>query len=134
MNSFNQVTLLGNVGKEPEVKSTQSGQSVAKFSLATSTGGYKKPDGTEVKEVTQWHNIIVWGMEGLVKAIHKGHKVLVVGRIEYRSYQGADGQTKFVTEIIASNLSVLSRDGQAEQAPASPVSAPAPTDDDGLPF
>ena len=102
--SLNQVTLIGNVGKDPEIKEV-SGVKVATFSMATSTGGYKKEDGTEVPEKTQWHNIVAWrGLAALAeKAIKKGDKVTVLGSIIYRDYE-KDGQKHYVTDIVAYDM------------------------------
>lgn len=96
--SYNQVTLLGRVGKEPEIRSFQSGDRVANFSLATSESW--KKDG-EKKEKTTWHNIVVTN-QGLVKVIEsyvkKGDLLLIVGKLENRSYD-KNGETRYVTEV-----------------------------------
>ena len=86
--SINQVLLIGNVGKNSEVRTLENNVKVATFSLATSTGGYRKQDGTEVPEKTQWHNIVCWRSlaELVEKFIHKGDKVTIFGTINYREY------------------------------------------------
>ena len=79
--SINQVLLAGNVGKEPEVRTLDGGIKVATFSIATSTGGYKKQDGTDVPEKTQWHSIVAWRnlAEIAEKYVHKGDKIIIMG-------------------------------------------------------
>ena len=103
--SVNQVILIGNVGKEPEIRVFENGIKVATFSVATSTGGYKKQDGTDVPEKTSWHNIIAWrGLADISeKFVHKGDKLTVIGSISYREYE-KDGVKKFITDILASDL------------------------------
>lgn len=137
--SINEVLLFGNVGKDPEVRDV-NGTKVATFTLATSTGGYKKNDGTEVKEVTQWHNIVVWRKlaEVAEKFIKKGDKVIVKGSISYRSYDNQNGQKVYVTEIMASDISLTGRpqegahDGTTQ--PPTPDVPQSNDDSDNLPF
>lgn len=107
--SINQVTLVGHVGKEPDVKTISGDVRVASFSLATSSGGYKKADGTEVPEVTQWHNIVLWrGLADIAaRFVHKGDKLMIVGSIRYREYE-SDGVKKYATDIIADDLVLMS--------------------------
>lgn len=103
--SINQVLLIGNVGKDPDVKCLENDVKVATFSVATSTGGYKKQDGTEVPEKTQWHNIVAWrGMAEIAeKYIHKGDRITVLGTINYREYE-KDGIKRYVTDILAYDI------------------------------
>ena len=84
--SINQVILIGNVGKDPDVRTLDGGIKVATFSLATSTGGYKKQDGTDVPEKTQWHNIVCWrGLADVCeKFVRKGDRLTILGTIGYR--------------------------------------------------
>lgn len=101
--SINEVLLIGNAGKDPEIKQV-AGTEVAQFSLATSQGGYKKQDGTEVPEKTSWHNIVAWrGLATVSKYIHKGDKVVVKGMIDYREYE-KDGVKHYVTDIVATDI------------------------------
>lgn len=101
--SLNQVTLIGNVGKEPEIKEVGDTK-VATFSVATSTGGYKRADGSEVPEKTQWHSVVAWrGLAELAKNIKKGDKVVVLGSVSYRDYE-KDNQKHYVTDIIAYDI------------------------------
>lgn len=103
--SVNQCLIIGNCGKEPEIKVFENGVKAAVFSVATSTGGYKKQDGTEVPEKTQWHSIIAWrGLAEITeKYIHKGDKVTVFGTIQYREYE-KDGMKRYVTDILAYDI------------------------------
>lgn len=121
---LNQVTLIGRVGKDAEVKEIKSGVKVANFSLATSMGGYKKADGTEVPQSTQWHNIQCWqGLASLAeKAVKKGSIVSVVGMITYREYESKEGVKKTVTEISASDVIILS--GAQEKNEEKPQNTP----------
>jgi single-strand DNA-binding protein len=117
--SLNKVTLIGNLGQDPEVRSTTNGGRVANFSIATSRqwGG----QGGEKQEKTEWHRIVAWngkaGGSGLADIVEKyckkGDRVYVEGRIEYRSWQDKDGQTKYTTEIIANDLILLGGRGGA---------------------
>lgn len=107
MKSINEVLLFGNVGKDPEVRTLDNKSKVASFSLATSTGGYKKQDGTEVPERTQWHNISCWRSLADIaeKYIHKGDKIIVKGMITYDEV-GEGNNKKRYTEIVATDISL----------------------------
>lgn len=98
---FNQVTLIGNLGKDPEVRTLGSGDRVCNFSMATSESWKDKSSGDR-KERTQWHNIVIFN-DGLAKVceqyLKKGSKVMVQGQVEYRKYE-KDGQDRYVTEIV----------------------------------
>ena len=164
MPSLNKVLLIGNVGRDPEVRyldqgSAQGGQStkVATFTLAT-TDRYRDRSG-ELRENTEWHNLVLWRQlaDLAEKFIRKGSQIYVEGRIRTRSYNDQQGQKKFMTEIVADNVQLLGRrDGEgapiaapapAYQSPAAPAyqapapapayqapAAPAPAPDDDLPF
>ncbi len=116
--SLNKVTLIGNLGADPEVRSTNNGSRVATLSVATSrqwTG-----TGGEKQEKTDWHRVICWnnkGGSGLAdvceKYLKKGDKVYVEGRIEYRTWEDNNKQTRYVTEIIARELIMLGSRGAA---------------------
>lgn len=101
--------LIGNVGKEPEVKYYDSDQAVAQFSLATTERGYVLPNGTHVPDRTDWHNIVLWRdlAKFVERYVHKGDKLFIEGRIRYRYYDDKKGQRKYVTEIYAENLELL---------------------------
>jgi single-strand DNA-binding protein len=114
MNSLkNRVTLIGNLGQDPETKTTESGKKVTNFTLATDDG-YKNSDGQKVSETT-WHNIVAWnGLAEIAgKYLKKGRQVAVEGRIVYRTYEDKKGATKYITEIVLNDL-ILLRSGKEE--------------------
>lgn len=109
--SLNKVTLIGNVGSEPEVRTVQGGSKVAQFSLATSRN-WNDPSGAK-QEKTEWHRCVVWNTKfGTLadvaeKYVRKGEKLYVEGEIEYRQWQDKDGQTRYTTEIKVRELILL---------------------------
>jgi single-strand DNA-binding protein len=108
MNSLkNRVTLIGNLGQDPELKTTESGKKVTHFTLATNDG-FKNADGQKVNETT-WHNIVAWnGLADVAgRYLKKGKEVAVEGRIVYRSYEDKKGATKYITEIVLNDLILL---------------------------
>lgn len=107
--SLNKVMLIGNLGKDPELKVTPSGQPVARFSIAT-TETWKNPQG-EKQSKTEWHNVVVWGKQAEIaeKFLRKGKQVLVEGRIQYREYTDQAGVKKYVTEIRCDHFVMLGR-------------------------
>ena len=144
MNGFNKAILLGNLGADPEFRTTQSGQSVLKLRLATSETYLDR--NKERQERTSWHSITVWGKraEGLAKILSKGDRLFVEGRISYSSYDDKEGNKRYRTEIVASELILngsgggQSRGGGARSGVDSPDSAPvddaAEVDDSDIPF
>jgi single-strand DNA-binding protein len=113
MNSLtNRVTLIGNLGQDPETKTIEKGKRVTHFTLATKDG-YKNAEGQRVNETT-WHNIVAWnGLADIAdKFLKKGKEVAVEGRIVYRTYEDKNGVTKYITEIVLNDL-VLLRSGKA---------------------
>ena len=116
--SVNKVILLGNVGKDPEVRYLDSGIAVASFPLATTDRAYTLANGTQVPERTEWHNLVLWrGLaETAEKYVHKGDKLYVEGKIRTSSYDSA-GTTKYVTEIYVDSMEMLTPKGakQTEQ-------------------
>ncbi len=141
--SVNKVVLIGNLGKDPELRYAPSGAAVVNFSLATSEQ-WKDQEGNP-QEKTSWHNIVMWGKLAEIAAeyLKKGNKVYVEGRIQYRDYEGKDGNKRYVTEIVANDLVMLgSRQergesaggslGREEAAPGAPPSVSEEKDD--LPF
>ena len=112
MNSLkNRVILIGNLGQDPETRTTESGRKVANFTLATNDG-YKNSDGQKINETT-WHNIVAWnGLADIAgRFLKKGKEVAVEGRIAYRSYEDKKGSTKYITEIVLNDL-ILLRSGK----------------------
>src|SRR3982750_4590930 len=109
--SLNKVTLIGNLGNDPEVRSTTGGNRVANFSLATSRS-WNDASGTK-QEKTEWHRCVVWNSKSsqladiVERYVKKGDKLFVEGRIEYRQWQDKDGQTKYSTEINVRELIML---------------------------
>ena len=112
--SVNKVILIGNLGKDPEVKYTPSGTPVAKFSLATNER-YKDKSG-EWQDRTEWHNIVAWQRlaEIVGEYVKKGQKLYIEGRIQTRSWEDKDGQKKYMTEIVANDLVLLSGRGEGD--------------------
>lgn len=140
MKSVNRVTLLGNVGRDPEVKVLTGGNAVAEFSLATSKGGYTTKDGKELPQKTQWHRIKAFGAitSAIERYVKKGSTIYVEGRIEYSEYE-KNGEKRTMTEIILEDMSLLSQPQaapQPTQQSAFPQHQPmgAPQYNDGLPF
>jgi single-strand DNA-binding protein len=128
--SLNKAILIGNLGTDPEVRSTSNGSRVATLSLATSRQ-WKGQNG-EKQEKTEWHRVIAWNNKGsaladiVEKYCKKGDKVYVEGSIEYRSWQDREGQTRYTTEITARELILLSgRSEGSESFSASKVGAGA---------
>ncbi len=114
--SVNKVILLGNLGKDPEVRRLENGAVVASFSIATSEVYTDKASG-EKKELTDWHDIVVWrGLaEVAEKYLKKGYKVYIEGKIKKRSWQDKEGITRYTTEIIADELNIISRPDSGER-------------------
>ncbi len=106
---MNKVMLIGNVGKEPEVRYYDADQAMAQVTLATTERGYTLANGTEVPEHTDWHTVMFFrGMAKVVEQyVHKGDKLYVEGRIRYRQYDDQKGQRRYVTEIMAENMELL---------------------------
>ena len=140
--SVNKVILIGNVGKDPDVRYLDSGVAVATFSLATTERGYTLQNGTQVPDRTEWHNIVLW--RGLAqtaeKYVHKGDKLYIEGKIRSRSYDDQNGVKRTIVEIFADNMEMLTpRSASQPQAQAAPAQQPvqqpvagSPSDD--LPF
>lgn len=145
---MNKVMLIGNLGKDPVVRYYDADQAVAQFPLATTERGYTLPNGTQVPDRTDWHNIVLW--KNLAKIaeryLHKGDKVFIEGKVRYRSYDDRKGQRQYITEVYADNMELLTpkpaggqaATPQAAQSAASQPSASAQTepetDDSNLPL
>lgn len=144
---MNKVLLLGNIGNDPELKVTQGGQAVLKFTLATSEKW--KNDAGEPQEKTEWHRCVMWGKraEGLAKHLTKGQRIFLEGQINYGSYE-KEGVKHYTTDIKVFNLEFAG--GKKEGGASAPAgngggarsSAPPPSDpgsydggaDDEIPF
>lgn len=130
--SLNKVILIGNVGRDPEVRYVTDNVPVASFTLATTKRGYKTQDGKEVPEKTEWHNIVLW--RGLAKVaeqyVKKGTQVYIEGELQTRSWE-KDGVKHYTTEIIANDMQLLGRrsDNAGNSAPAA-----APAQNNAAPF
>ena len=139
---MNKVMLIGNVGQEPEVRYYEADQAVAQVRLATTERGYTLPNGTQVPDRTDWHNLVFYrGLAKIVERyVHKGDKIYVDGRLRYRSYDDQQGQKRFVSEIIVDNMELLSpkpqNAGEPQSEPEKTIQQPAQEDgqDKDLPF
>jgi single-strand DNA-binding protein len=152
--SVNKVILIGNVGKDPEVRYFDNGAAVVNLTLATTERGYTATNGTQVPDRTEWHNVVLW--RGLAKVaeqyVKKGTQLYIEGKIRTRTYDDQQGIKRYVYEIFADNMELLGRRSAEENANAPhtgqsrPASSPQPqastpaspaTDaqsDDDLPF
>jgi single-strand DNA-binding protein len=107
--SVNKVILLGNVGRDPEVRYPSQGQAVASFPLATSDRGYTTSAGVQVPERTEWHNLVMWGHNAEVaeKYIRKGSRLYVEGRLRTRTYEDRNKIKRYITEVIVESFEML---------------------------
>jgi single-strand DNA-binding protein len=116
--SVNKVILLGNLGKDAETRFTPSGISVSKFSLATARRTKDQQSG-EWKDITDWHNVVMWRTENVANYLLKGKQIFLEGRIESRSYEDKEGQKKYITEVVCeANNVVLLGGGAGRGEPA----------------
>ena len=121
MKSLNKVTLIGNLGQDPEVKYMQSGDAVASFSLATSESWKDKASG-ETQERTEWHRCVAWRKLAVIigQYAKKGQKLYVEGKLQSRKYTDKDGAERQITEIQVNDVILLSAKGEGgDQAPRS---------------
>lgn len=139
--AVNKVILVGNLGKDPELRYTPSGDAVATFSLATGEK-FKGRDG-QMQERTEWHNIVVWRQLAEVcgKFLHKGKQVYIEGKIRTRTYDDRDGNKRQITEVVADQMQMLgSKDTGGERSTSAPRNPPESDDappfnpDDEIPF
>lgn len=109
---LNKVMIMGNLGRDPEMRYTPSGKPVTSFSVAVSRS-YMKPEG-ERTEVTDWFNVVAWGRlaEICSQYLTKGSMVYVEGRLETRSWDGDNGQKHYRTEVVANDVNILDRKGR----------------------
>lgn len=113
MASLNKVMLIGNLGKDPEVRYTTSGQGVASFSIAT-TEKFKNKSG-DMEERTEWHNVVLWGKLAEIAKdyLSKGKTVYIEGRLQTRKWQDKDGRDRYTTEIVGDKMQMLSPKGSS---------------------
>lgn len=130
--SVNRVIILGRLGKDPEVRTLDNGTSVANFSVATSESYRDKTSG-EKKEVTEWHNIVLWGKTAEIaqKYLHKGDQVFIEGKLRTRKWDKG-GETRYTTEIVGDSITMLG--GKKEGQQGSPAVSSGRVDEDSLPF
>ena len=124
--SLNRVTLLGNVGKDPDVRRLENNACVAQFSLATTKKGYTAKDGQQVPERTEWHSLVAWNKlaEVIEKFVKKGDKLYVEGELRYRNYEDQNGVKRYITEIYVESMEMLTPKGDSKPLPPMP-DAPA---------
>ena len=140
----NKVILIGNLGRDPELRYTQNGTAVANFTLATTDSWTK--DG-EKNERTEWHNIVAWARLAEIcgEYLTKGRQVYIEGRIQTRKWEDRDGNTRYTTEIVAQNMQMLGSRGDAGDfgggggdfgGGGGPAPGPddSPVTDDDIPF
>jgi single-strand DNA-binding protein len=146
MAGINKVILVGNLGKDPEIRAIDGGRKVANFTLAT-TETYKNKNGEKVDQ-TEWHNVVFWGpiAEVIERFLKKGSQIYVEGKIRTRSYDDKDGNKRYITEILGEQMTMLGKasGGSSENAPvmSAPAMSSAPVTssntmsaaDDDLPF
>lgn len=135
MSSVNKVILIGNVGRDPEVRYLDRGAAIANFSLATTERGYVMQNGTQVPDKTDWHTIVLWRnlAEWAEKYIRKGMKLYVEGKLQTRTWE-RDGMHHQRTEVIAENVQILYRPTEysnlnQEEAVQQPIEEPTTTSD-----
>ena len=145
MSGLNKALLIGNLGQDPELRHTQSGQAVLSLRLATNESYFDR-NSNEKKERVEWHTVIIWGKrgEGLNKVLSKGSQLAVEGRIQTRSWEDKQGGKRYTTEIVATNVVLLGggsggKGRRDEPPPSDDYGAPAGDsgggwDDDSIPF
>lgn len=115
---MNKVMLIGNVGKDPDVHYYDSDQAVAQLRLATTEKGYSLPNGTQVPDRTDWHNLVFYRrLAKIVETyVRKGDKLYVEGRLKYRVYDDAKGQRQYTTEVVVDSMEMLTPKSQRPNA------------------
>lgn len=136
MASKNLVILIGNLGRDPEMRYTQNGKAIASFSMATVEKW--KTDSGEAKEKTEWHKIIAWGKLGEIcgEYLKKGSQIYVEGKLQTRSWEDKEGIKRYTTEINAEKMLMLGSRAKTENAKAkdSPGEEPIQIPDEDIPF
>jgi single-strand DNA-binding protein len=149
MANVNQVTLIGYLGKDPQISTTQQGIKVARLSVGTTERGYTSKSGQQIPDRTEWHDVVLWrqSAEFAERFCKKGAQVYVQGKLRHRSYTDKDNQTRYVTEVEADDFQSLDRANQnqqqvhqqAQSVSTAPVAQDVAqslksNDDDDLPF
>ena len=133
--SVNKVILVGNLGRDPEVRQTQDGRPIVNLAVATSESWKDKNTG-ERRERTEWHRVVIFS-EGLARVaeqyLRKGSKVYIEGQLQTRKWQDQNGQDKYSTEVVLQgfNSTLTMLDGRRDSAGGGDFSAPAPSSDQG---
>jgi single-strand DNA-binding protein len=139
MASINKVILIGNLGRDPEVRYTPSGVAVANFPLATSEEWKDKNTG-EKQEKTEWHKIVAWRRLGEIcgEYLHKGSQIYIEGKLQTRAWEDRDGNKRYTTEVVAQTMQMLGPAGKGTSSTAIedrfPVEEPVTIPDDDIPF
>ena len=143
MASVNKAILIGNLGRDPEVRHTAGGTPVANFTMAT-TDRWNDPASGEKKERTEWHRIVVWGKQAEIAGeyLRKGRQVYVEGSLQTREWTDREGNKRYTTEIRAQRFQMLGRRDEQPEAAPQPAPQPAPAvaessagyEDDDIPF
>ena len=145
--SVNKVILIGNLGKDPEIRHLENGAAVANFSIATSENYKDRKTGEKVSQ-TEWHNIVAWrGLAEIAeKYLKKGAKVYIEGKLKTRTWQDKEGNNRYSTEVITDNLTMLGSVGESmsnpnsvksdenESKPSPEKELSSPDENDDLPF
>ena len=133
--SVNKVILIGNVGKDPEVRHLDRNMAVANIALATTERGYTLQNGTQVPERTEWHNVVLWGglAEVAEKYVRKGDKLYIEGKIRTTTYEDQTGIRRYRTEILAETIQLLDKKEKSNDVASSSVLAESSEEED-LPF
>jgi single-strand DNA-binding protein len=123
--SLNKCMIIGNLGRDPEMRYTPSGQAVTQFSVATNRN-FRDPQG-EWQSETEWFRVVVWAeqAERVAENMRKGHKVYVEGRIQTRQWEDQTGNKRYTTELIANRVQSLERRDRGEDGPPPPGEPPA---------
>jgi single-strand DNA-binding protein len=132
--SVNQVTLIGHIGRDAELRHTETGTAVTTISVATSDHWTDK-DSLEKKEKTEWHRVVLWGKaaEGLSPFLTKGKQVYIEGAMQTRSWEDESGTKRYVTEVRSKRINLLGKSGPGDASIQNVVDVVAPSDDD-VPF
>ena len=150
--SLNKVMIIGNLGRDPEMRYTPSGQAVTQFTVAVNRN-FRDSQSQEWREETEWFRVVAWGplAERTAEYLRKGRKVYVEGRLQTRQWEGQDGQKRYTTELIANTVTTLDprpredggefagsdaprSPGRSSRAPDEAGPVDAPNDYDDLPF